>query len=277
MKPVIPTRRSKHRNVRRTLFGYFVLVSLLLHALVITLWRGEPPAGPVGRSTFQVTLLARHGDVPDKSGTETDQVKTSDSTVSAKGSVASSEQSALVEDKTENPQSMLQIGAALQPVVQTANGIKRPAHRAQAGARTAPAKGAEAARRVRVTEFYQATERGNTGITSGSKSDGQHELTSAAKYQRVRAELFKALLPYFEYPSTARRRGWQGRVKVGLLVEADGDLSGVHLVESSGYASLDEAAVKNVIELGNVPGATQWLNGRELDVILPVNYRLQDR
>ena len=74
----------------------------------------------------------------------------------------------------------------------------------------------------------------------------------------------QALLPHFEYPPLARRRGWQGRVRIGLLVEADGQLSRVQLVESSGYTLLDKAAMKNVNQLRNVPGATQWLDGRDL-------------
>ncbi len=98
-----------------------------------------------------------------------------------------------------------------------------------------------------------------------------------ARYRRVRDELLQALLPYFEYPAVARRRGWQGRVRIGLLVEADGHLSRVQLVESSGYALLDKAALKNVNQLRQVPGATQWLDGSDLGIILPVSYRLEDR
>ena len=113
--------------------------------------------------------------------------------------------------------------------------------------------------------------------TRGSTTHGQQELSSAARYRRVRDELLQALLPYFEYPAVARRRGWQGRVRIGLLVEADGDLSAVQLIESSGYALLDKAAMKNVNQLRNVPGATQWLDGHKMDVILPVSYRLSDR
>ncbi len=85
----------------------------------------------------------------------------------------------------------------------------------------------------------------------------------------------RALLPYFEYPPVARRRGWQGRVRIGLLVKADGHLSGVQLLESSGYALLDKAAMKNVNQLRKVPAATQWLDGRDLDLVLPVTYRLE--
>lgn len=123
----------------------------------------------------------------------------------------------------------------------------------------------------------EAFSQGRVSASSGSTTHGQHELTSAARYRRIRDELLQALLPHFEYPPVARRRGWQGRVRIGLLVAADGYLSGVHLVESSGYALLDKAAIKNVNQLRNFPGATQWLDGRDIGVILPVNYQLEDR
>ena len=137
--------------------------------------------------------------------------------------------------------------------------------------------GSEAAQAVQAgaTSDLAVLEPGHRSAASGSTSDGAHELTSAARYQRVRDALLQALLPHFDYPPLARRRGWQGRVRIGLLVKADGDLSGVHLIESSGYALLDKAAIKNVSQLRNVPAAGRWLNGRNLDVILPVTYRLE--
>jgi len=86
----------------------------------------------------------------------------------------------------------------------------------------------------------------------------------------------EALLPHFDYPPVARRRGWQGRVNVGLHVEADGDLTRIRLVESSGHALLDGAAVRNVTKLRSIPRVAQWLEGNGMDVVLPVRYQLAD-
>ncbi|HHH43771.1 MAG TPA: energy transducer TonB, partial [Gammaproteobacteria bacterium] len=77
-------------------------------------------------------------------------------------------------------------------------------------------------------------------------------------------------------PPLARRRGWQGRVNVGLHVAADGDLTRIRLVQSSGYALLDRAAVRNVTELRGIPRAAQWLEGNGMDLVLPVRYQLAD-
>jgi hypothetical protein len=67
MDLVTPTTRHSEQPLW-PLLGYFVVGSLLLHALLVGLWQGETPAGPSAHSTFQVTLLARHGDTASKAG-----------------------------------------------------------------------------------------------------------------------------------------------------------------------------------------------------------------
>jgi TonB family protein len=49
--------------------------------------------------------------------------------------------------------------------------------------------------------------------------------------------------PAPRYPLMARARGWQGTVRVGLSVSADGSVTEASLRESSGYRVLDRAAV----------------------------------
>ena len=48
------------------------------------------------------------------------------------------------------------------------------------------------------------------------------------------------------YPETARRAGWEGRVTVRVEVSADGLPLRVALEKSSGYAVLDQAALRTV-------------------------------
>lgn len=277
MKPGRPLIRSSKLRGRRVVLGYFVLISLALHTLAAALWRAEPSAGAVGRSTFQVTLLARHGDVPDKSGAETERQMENDSREPQKGFVSPADFAPSSEEHAPKPLPTTETSVSLQPVNPVANEVTKPDYRARAGGRKTPGEAVGEQQQARTTEIYRTPVQETIGAISGSTSHGRHQLSSAAKYQKVRAELFRALLPYFEYPAVARRRGWQGRVKIGLLVEADGDLSGIHLVESSGYALLDKAAVEDVLELNSVPAAAQWLNGDEMDIVFPVSYRLRDR
>ncbi len=77
------------------------------------------------------------------------------------------------------------------------------------------------------------------------------------------------------YPAIARRKGWQGVVKLELHIEADGSITGLQLDETSGYAVLDRAALQ-CLQTAHIPDASQWLRGKPADIIVPVEYRLVD-
>ena len=263
---------AEHSSVcgQRRRVIWFVLGSLLLHVLLVVLWRGEAPAGPVGQSTFQVTLVARHGDTPQQPGAGQQPPGIANEAGQPDNSrVASGALSRTTENDTP-PLPLVTRQRADRKADRPQHPQRHPPERVRS-----PVNEAAQAVQAGATSDLAALEPGHRSAASGSTSDGAHELTSAARYQRVRDALLQALLPHFDYPPLARRRGWQGRVRIGLLVKADGDLSGVHLIESSGYALLDKAAIKNVSQLRNVPAAGRWLNGRNLDVILPVTYRLE--
>ena len=92
--------------------------------------------------------------------------------------------------------------------------------------------------------------------------------------QRLLDSLHAALMPHFSYPLMARRRGWEGIVRVGLRIEANGSLTRVHLVEPSPYDVLNTAAINSLSRLARLPNAGSWLQGRPVDLVLPVEYRL---
>jgi protein TonB len=91
----------------------------------------------------------------------------------------------------------------------------------------------------------------------------------------LRDSVMKLITQELTYPAIARRKGWQGVVKVELHIEADGSITGLQLDETSGYAVLDRAALQ-CLQTANIPDATQWLRGRSADIIVPVEYRLVD-
>jgi protein TonB len=86
--------------------------------------------------------------------------------------------------------------------------------------------------------------------------------------------LRRSLVARFFYPGIARRKGWQGQVKVQLRVEADGHLTNVRVLQTSGHAILDRAAVDTIREISLIPEAGGWLRGRHFDMVLPVQYVL---
>ena len=247
--------------------GYFVAGSLALHFLVAVLWRGEPPAGTVGKSTFKITLLARHGD--------TESAEKTGTTTSAVADRNHRKPAASTENHGQEKRAVTQYISPLQLVTRAAARARQGSGRRDPGVPGPQAKAPDA-EGPRVADKVVRLVRTQPAASSGSRTHGEHELTSEAKYRRVRAALQQALLPIFEYPRVARRRGWQGRVKVGLYVDAGGDLSHIHLIESSGYSLLDKEAVKNINSLRNVPAVIQWLDSSGMEVVLPVSYRLDN-
>jgi protein TonB len=92
----------------------------------------------------------------------------------------------------------------------------------------------------------------------------------------VQGQLQMIFASYFAYPPLAQRRNWQGEVRLGLRIEADGQLSNIRVVQSSGYSILDNAAIKSLRQIAAFPDADNWLHGRNFDTVLPIEYRLID-
>ncbi len=88
------------------------------------------------------------------------------------------------------------------------------------------------------------------------------------------SNLERAFDLHFYYPRIAIKRGWQGQVKISLRVEADGHLTRVRILSSSGYNMLDKAAIASIDKVEKLPSAIALLDGRSLDLVLPVDYIL---
>ncbi len=77
------------------------------------------------------------------------------------------------------------------------------------------------------------------------------------------------------YPLAARRRGYEGRVLLSVLVRADGVCGGVTLKQSSGHAMLDTAALDSVKRWRFLP-ARRGATPVESRVDVPITFRLEN-
>lgn len=93
----------------------------------------------------------------------------------------------------------------------------------------------------------------------------------------VQARLRLDLVRHFDYPWLARVRGWEGDVLLGVIVQASGRLDAIRVVHSSGFAVLDRSAVDSLRRVERIPEAVAWLRGRDLEMRLPVAYRLEGK
>lgn len=84
-----------------------------------------------------------------------------------------------------------------------------------------------------------------------------------------------ALTRYFDYPLLARRRGWQGEVRLSFVLHQDGRIEDIAIAHSSGYRVLDHAAYSTLAKVERIDGPLDlhW-GSRRLE--LPVIYRLHE-
>lgn len=92
----------------------------------------------------------------------------------------------------------------------------------------------------------------------------------------IRNKLDAIIKENFSYPRFAVRRGWQGTVELGLRIEANGRLSKLRIVKTSGYRILDQAALTTLAKTSYISDIESWLAGDTFDTILPVKYQLID-
>lgn len=79
--------------------------------------------------------------------------------------------------------------------------------------------------------------------------------------------------PAPEYPSIARSRGWQGKVKLRVHVSAEGLSEGIEVVQSSGHDTLDDAAIETVKKFKFIP-AKRGSTAVSSSVVVPIDFHM---
>ena len=97
---------------------------------------------------------------------------------------------------------------------------------------------------------------------------------AAEALARYRQRLTSLLARQQTYPRIAEMRGWEGEVRLRLRVARKGQLLAVALDRSSGHAVLDDHAAAMLAALGSLPPLPEAVEGGEIQVVVPVNYRL---
>jgi protein TonB len=119
-----------------------------------------------------------------------------------------------------------------------------------------------------------ARQAGAAPVTGQSESSTTGtETARRAAEEQLRKCILRLVSSRFNYPVLARRKGWEGIVKLQVHIESNGQISRLHVEQTSGYAVLDRAALQS-LQLASVPEAGQWMQGQAIDIIIPVEYRL---
>jgi len=144
-----------------------------------------------------------------------------------------------------------------------------------AGAATgASSTSADRGRRGSGSEGGSGAGRG-TGVGSGGGTGTGRGTGSGSALQgylhRVRGLLERNKI----YPPMARRRHEQGVVVVRFTIAADGGVSAVAVVRSSGHSLLDQAARETVSRVRQFPPLPRDVQRTILKIEVPISYRLE--
>ena len=91
---------------------------------------------------------------------------------------------------------------------------------------------------------------------------------------RYAQQLSRLLASHQEYPRLAAMRGWEGEVRLRLKVARKGNLLSLQVDRSSGHDILDQHALQ-LVELVSMPPFPDELEGSEIQITVPVNYKLK--
>lgn len=106
-----------------------------------------------------------------------------------------------------------------------------------------------------------------------AKADPAVDRTLSTSYEKSLSDLIKRKE---KYPDRARRQHWQGTVVVALSLSAEGNVTDISVVESSGKEILDAAALEMVRRASPLPRAPEGLRGKERAVRIPIAFKLPD-
>ncbi|HEX7811022.1 MAG TPA: TonB family protein [Burkholderiales bacterium] len=106
-----------------------------------------------------------------------------------------------------------------------------------------------------------------------AKAEPAVDRTVVSSYEKSLSDLIKR---HEKYPDRAKRQGWQGTAVVALSLSAEGKVTGISVVESSGKEILDQAALEMVRRASPLPRAPEGLRGQERIVRVPIVFKLQD-
>lgn len=227
-------------------FGLILLLSLVLHGGLFAVINGQRQASPVVLPPIFATLRFL---APAPSASES-------------GSVAAT------------PAPAARVAAAIPPKArQFPSRPEHPSARAEtpsAGPANVPAQTAPATPAAPAAATSEHSPAASPAAPPSAAARPDSELLDG--YRRRLGDLFARQQ---EYPRIAALRGWEGEVRLRLKVARKGQLLGVQVDRSSGFAVLDEHALAMVEALPGLPPLPEALEANEIQVVVPINYKLK--
>lgn len=107
-----------------------------------------------------------------------------------------------------------------------------------------------------------------------SQKTALHYLGIPKEMAQYVSEVQRKIAQAIVYPSEAQQYGWEGTVKVGMLILNDGTLAFALVKESSGHEIFDEVALNTAKQLAPFSAFPSDTDLQELNVTIPIVYSL---
>lgn len=238
--------------------GGFVLASVIVHGVLLGFWRNSE--GQATHTTWLAVELEPAGENPLSLDDQQDRRTAANATPHSKSNPQAEKHNA-------DEQSKVTDAAPSRSKMQPLTALEDSNNVATSSSHSFP-----------TTDSDSVAINDSTGVTSVANGQPLVSETTMMSLdearERIRAKLRLELDRYFDYPPRARVRGWEGDVICRLQLNSRGDIETVKIDRSSGYALLDENATNTLQRVGNIEGAAKWLEGRSVELSLPVKYRL---
>ena len=99
--------------------------------------------------------------------------------------------------------------------------------------------------------------------------------TNPALEQQYKARLHRLIARYKKYPPRAKRNDEEGKVMLAFTLVANGNITNIQVIHSSGSRSLDQAAVSTIKKVSGKLPFPAGINRKQWRLTLPLVYHLR--
>jgi len=115
----------------------------------------------------------------------------------------------------------------------------------------------------------------NTQHASQQETTAESPSSSDAIRATLLTQIKTKFTKHFRYPHIAQRKGWQGKVLLDFNINQQGNISDIHIKDSSGYAVLDQAAHHSLSQIKQIT-VSDWPFGVKQAFKLTITYKLYE-
>jgi protein TonB len=120
------------------------------------------------------------------------------------------------------------------------------------------------------TQISAAENSAREQASAGTRNNRESEV----ELQRYNMELLAEIERAKYYPNRARRRHHEGTTTVAFIIDLKGVISNIRIEESSGYSTLDNAAVNAIQRVGQFRPLPESLGLHSMEFRVPLSFEL---